>query len=423
MGIAKLATDSATEARLGSQLLADLKVNLWRVDCQTCGRPFRWWDTPALVVYAQGGLAVASLHHQRCRPPGWHDEPHPPAARPSLTWRAGTCVLPSSGLAMFVVNPSYESAVLREQSGEGWQIWTVKGFVDLGFGLEMTVERAKPLPTLTATIDEDRISVEVRGESARAYFWPDIPLSEATAKAVRSGGSILVGVTTLLDVRRPVTEEQIMTLMGHGRIALGAARVASYSRRSQRLGPTDFDKELRLKSFALTAETIEVKLGVAVTDAQIGAGLMLCDGENLLIRRLTGRDQMLAVLPVAVLYAYGSLDGSDRPIPHRGVHIVTPDAATADEYASLLTPVGEVLLRQRVGRLGAEPSSAEGREAYLADIVVGTGGEFLAAYVAYRDGGEEWDLPANRGNLAIVTAPVEALSTEFIQRYPRVAVV
>ncbi|TDD79220.1 hypothetical protein E1293_24015 [Actinomadura darangshiensis] len=73
MADSKFRIDPETQKRLGSQVLADLRANLWPVDCQTCGRPLGRWGKPSLEVRAQDGIATASLHHQRCRPPAWSD--------------------------------------------------------------------------------------------------------------------------------------------------------------------------------------------------------------------------------------------------------------------------------------------------------------------------------------------------------------
>lgn len=52
MAVSKLLTDSTTENRLGPELLAELRANLWAVDCQTCGGRFGRWEKPALIVQA-----------------------------------------------------------------------------------------------------------------------------------------------------------------------------------------------------------------------------------------------------------------------------------------------------------------------------------------------------------------------------------
>ncbi|MEJ8671196.1 hypothetical protein WKI71_30785 [Streptomyces sp. MS1.AVA.1] len=123
----KVRTDPVTRSKLGESVLSDLREELRAIDCQSCGRPLRRWRRPALAVYADGELANASLHHTGCRPPGWHEGPMAPVSDvPHLTWRAGTFVMPalltlgaaSDGTPFFLVNPSYEAALLQYVDGE-----------------------------------------------------------------------------------------------------------------------------------------------------------------------------------------------------------------------------------------------------------------------------------------------------------------
>ncbi|MEE6261043.1 DEAD/DEAH box helicase family protein [Plantactinospora sonchi] len=420
MGISKVAVDPAIAGRLGPDELAALKVNLWPLDCQTCGGRLRRWDTPALVVRADGDLADASLHHRRCHASGWFDRETVPATqRPHLTWRAGTCVLPSSGLPMFLVNPSYEAALLRHVDGR-WRVWTVEHFVDLGFSLEMASERAEPIPILAAELDRDRISVEVRIGGVVRHAWRDLPISPATFNRVSASYQIMVGVTTLADVHRPLTEEQISGLMRYQRMALGSARITSFAGPAQPLRASDFDPDIRAETTALTFELVRRLLGVPVTDTHLDVSIRLFNGDDRAVLALDAPDRILAVLPVVLLYACRSHGGSGQPGVQRGVHVMTPDAFSADEYLGMITPIAEQFDRT-VGRLGAAPSSPQGAEAYLADVVVGTSREFLTAHRYHLDAGPEWGLHAGRGEVAVITGddPLQVMSADFVRHYPR----
>ncbi|MEO3743070.1 hypothetical protein [Plantactinospora sp. B5E13] len=421
MGTSKIMVDPAIVAALGPDELATLKANLWPLDCQTCGRRFRRWDTPALVVQAEGDLADASLHHRRCHASGWFDRPIVPLTeRPHLTWRAGTCVLPSSGLPMFLVNPSYEAARLR-QMADGWRLWTLEHFVDLGFSLETAPEPADPIPTLVAELDRDRISVEVRTDGVVGHAWRELPISPATFHRISASYQVMVGVTTFEDVHRPLTEEQITGLLRHRRMALASARISSFAGPAQPLRASDFDRDIRAETIALTFELVRRLLGITATDAHLDVSIRLLNGEDRPVLALDGPDRVLAVLPVVLLYAARTHDSSGRPAPQRGVHVMTPDTRSADEYQDMITPIAEGFDRT-VGRLGAAPSSPEGAEAYLADIVVGTSEQFSAAHRYYRDAGAGWSGHASRGEVAVITGddPLRVMSADFVRHYPRV---
>lgn len=255
----KVRTDPVTRSKLGESVLSDLREELRAIDCQTCGRPLRRWRRPALAVYADGELANASLHHAGCRPPGWHEGPMAPVSDvPHLTWRAGTFVMPalltlgaaSDGTPFFLVNPSYEAALLQYVDGErgdrergedgetsenredgetprGWQVWTVEVFKELGLdgGLHTLSPDAVPTRGLTASIADRKVSVTVRSGEV-LHHWPDIPLSPETERLARSRGSIVVGVTTLFDIHKPITDLQIGMHVATGEFAVGVAALA-----------------------------------------------------------------------------------------------------------------------------------------------------------------------------------------------------
>lgn len=422
MGVTKVAVDPVVEARLGADVLADLKVNLWAVDCQTCGRRLSRWGTPALVVHADGDTAVASLHHQRCQRSGWEARPPlAPGDRPHLTWRAGTAVLPASGLALFLVNPSYEAALLRHGAAGGWRVRTVESFVELGLSMEMSPERATAVPALSAMLDGDRISVEARVDGAVAHAWPNIPISPAFLRSAYADGQVMVAVGTLVDVRRPLTETQITGLMAYRRLALGAARIARFPAMPRPPLPGDVEERARAHTLALATDAIQRRLGTTLTRRQLHLTDAVRSGDHRMIGLLTRRDlamsdreQALAVLPVVLLYASRSRD-------RRGVHIVTKDAGAAHMYWSLVTPVADEL-SLTVGQLGDPPSSPAGAEAYLADIVVGTFEQFADAYGYYLRSGPAWESHAGRGYLAVIAGlePGQVATLNTIRHYPRV---
>ncbi|MFF8104380.1 hypothetical protein ACF07S_32540 [Streptomyces sp. NPDC016640] len=234
----KMRIDPEIRAKLGDRVLFHLRTQLRAVDCQTCGGRFRWWQKPALAVYAEDKRAHASLHHVGCHQPGWHEGRIEPMSKGQhLTWRAGTFVMPavmtlglsSEDIPFFLVNPSYESALLQDCDGEGWRVWTVNLFKELGLdrGLE-ALQSDVPTRALAASISESVsvpyqwISITVRAGKVQ-HHWPDIPLSPETARLVRSRGSIVVGVTTHVDVYQPLSHIKIEAYMASGSMAVGVA--------------------------------------------------------------------------------------------------------------------------------------------------------------------------------------------------------
>lgn len=232
----KVRTDPVTRTYLGAHTLAALRVQLRAVNCQTCGRPFLRWQRPALALYADGEYAEASLHHVGCHRPGWYEELSEPALdRQHLSWRAGTFVLParrmlglsSEDIPFFLVNPSFEAALLHNRDGKGWRVWTVEFFKELGLDLRgsTAVPSAGPTPALAASIEDHRISVTVRLGQVHRH-WPDVPLFPQTARLVRSHGSIVVGVTTRLDVHQRLSHPEIAAGAMSGSMAVGVAALA-----------------------------------------------------------------------------------------------------------------------------------------------------------------------------------------------------
>ncbi|KAB2340606.1 hypothetical protein [Actinomadura rudentiformis] len=225
-------TDRRTRWRL-RKVHAGLNEQLRPVDCQTCGRPLS--GEPALVVYSLGGdRAEATLHHPECHQAGWYDEmAEPYALQGHLTWRASTFTLPAAlgaavgapavDLPVFLVNPSYEAALLCRDKG-GWRLCTLRTYAELGLSLEMLPSLDEPNPILSAHIDGDRITVTMQSPGDRVRQWSNIPLAPSVADLVRQRESIVVAVTTLVDMSQPMELMQawMLTVAG-GLSAVGVA--------------------------------------------------------------------------------------------------------------------------------------------------------------------------------------------------------
>lgn len=422
MAVSRWRTDPAAGARLGPGTLADLKANLFAVDCQTCGRPFGRLGRPALEVQAEAGFGTASLHHHRCRPPAWIDGPVDLGVRRHLTWRAGCFLMPPTGLPVFLVNPSYEYALLREGDDGRWRVANLEWFTALGFQLELRAEPGPLLAALSASIDGGRISVDVRHEGSVPHAWHDVPIDASVTETVHAWGDILVAVTTLLDVGKAFRLERLLLMLGAGRVALGRARLASvlFDPAAQRLQPGAWDQDLLTRSFALSLRALELGLGVEFGGTVVGAAFAVCEGKEQFAGRLEPREKIAVALAVSGLFGLEAREKSGEPSRAGGVHLITPDAASAGAHLEFLQAAEEQGGIGSVGRLGADPLSAEGGEAYLADIVVGTVDEFAAAHSAYKGAGPDWELHASRGKLAVLSG-VDAVDVDFIRHYSKVA--
>lgn len=106
-----LRTDSTTRTRLGPELPAELRANLWAVDCQTGDRPLGW-RRPSVTVADRDGVAEVALHHRRCQEPRWEPATSLPRFGVHQSRRSGGFAVPGEDLGMFLVNPSCEVAVL-----------------------------------------------------------------------------------------------------------------------------------------------------------------------------------------------------------------------------------------------------------------------------------------------------------------------
>lgn len=100
-------------------------------------------------------------------------------------------------------------------------------FKELGLdgGLHALSPDAVPTRGLTASIADRRVSVTVRSGEVH-HHWPDIPVSPETERLARSRGSIVVGVTTLFDIHKPITDLQIGMHVATGEFAVGVAALA-----------------------------------------------------------------------------------------------------------------------------------------------------------------------------------------------------
>jgi hypothetical protein len=123
----------------GDEAAAELMASLWAVDCQSCGRPLGR-KPPALAVDDLTVFGWASLHHPRCRPPGWNSG-SVIAQQAGVTHRSRLVMMPTQKhrwsaqpdrmMPMMVVNPGMESVVIRQDRGR-WRPQLHLMFADAG---------------------------------------------------------------------------------------------------------------------------------------------------------------------------------------------------------------------------------------------------------------------------------------------------
>lgn len=193
MTLTKVGIDPVIRSRIGEQTLAAISRNLWAIDCQTCGRPFGRFRTPALGVRDYGDAALVLLHHRNCLRAPWEEVAGTrPTGSRTLSWKAGAGFLPE-GVLLFLVNPSCESAMIHPE-GNGWRIGNLDGFEQLGLITDLSAAafHVPPVPGLTATLQPGLLSVNLETPPGSPSF------SWYCAADARFGtvASLLVGVTT-----------------------------------------------------------------------------------------------------------------------------------------------------------------------------------------------------------------------------------
>jgi hypothetical protein len=225
MVLRKVTVDPVIRSHFGDSVLADLRASMWAKDCQTCGRPFGRFDTPALAVQSTPLMARAMVHHKRCRPAPWQElSGEIPVHTPHLSWRAGSPLYPES-TPIFLANPSLESAVLVRQP-DGWRVAELDMWVELGFAVDWT-QQFTVLPGLTATITPSAITVAAQTSLPGVGFTWNCALTQPSqvAAQVTEQGWIMVGVTRRLDFDALETSTQLMELLEQGHVALAMAEL------------------------------------------------------------------------------------------------------------------------------------------------------------------------------------------------------
>ena len=223
-----------TRANLGPAGVAELTASLWPVDCQTCGRPLGA-QPPALAVDDVTAFAWASLHHKRCRAPGWNSGPVITQTGAGVSHRSRLVMMPTHGsrrsaapdgaLPMMVVNPGMESVTLRRDRGR-WRpgfhsVFAAAGMVPPGRKLRIR----RPIPGATAALTPDTARVTMRdlpGDVYESDIGAENDGTDPFRREITGQGGILLAVTHVVD---PAADDglarAITTAMREGRMLCG----------------------------------------------------------------------------------------------------------------------------------------------------------------------------------------------------------
>jgi hypothetical protein len=317
-----LKTDATTRARLGRDLLAELEANLWAIDCQTCDRPLGS-RKPSLTVVDSGEVAIAALHHARCRKPGWETVATLPGLGPHQSWRSGGFSV--RGMTVVLVNPACEVATLVA-AGSGWRLANLDVYLLAGLETGLPAED-KTHPGLTGVLADGTLTVHFALGGKLLGSWT-CGMPHDGAVAIHRRGAVLVGVTTAVDVTTGTTPELLESLIARGQVALGWASVEA-------------------KSDVLSAT-------VAATR-----------GDGSVLAALADPERLVGVLQVAGVRAALPRGDGDA------AHIVVTD----EEAAARLVELGQPLMDRydlTLVRLPAQ-ETADG-----AAVVIGTVGQFAS---------------------------------------------
>lgn len=401
----KMAVDPVILSRLGKQTVAELQRNLWAIDCQTCGSPFKRFSSPVLGVRDHGDVASAMLHHRRCLQIPWENATEVRLTGvPTLSWRASVSLL-SEDVPLFLVNPSCESALIRH-SGDGWRVANLDLFERYGFVTELSTDPSHeltPLPGLTATLYPDRLSVDLDTQlGLPAYSWHcEAHSADAFVPALHALGRLLVGVTTVMRPGTGLTGDELYAAMSNRQIAHGVATML-YSPPTQILRDDDIDSGMRASLFDLVGLGFRDLTGTESDKRTAAAARAACAGDGRPLAALDAEAWDQALVMIALLHVMPSLaiPQERKEKSGEGVHVVTADPAGLHARWKPTLDMWKCATGLLSGEL--EP-------ACQADMVFGTVEQFTAA------------TSIGRGRLAIVVDGDP--DTEVLRRYRRLLVV
>ena len=208
MTVSKMLTSTDIEARLGKEGVAEAAASLWPVDCQTCGQPLGL-RPPALCVDDVGTFAMATLHHDRCRAPGWNDGPLTGTSGALVTHRTRLAMPPLSDLRgtglgqipVMVVNPSMENVILVPDDDGKWHPQMHAAFSAMGMappGPELRVY--KPITGAAARLTPSAVTITMKMPAPSDAYECALTASDTRfAEEISSQRGIMLAVTYAAD--------------------------------------------------------------------------------------------------------------------------------------------------------------------------------------------------------------------------------
>lgn len=199
MAVTEVVIDEDIRQRLGEDGLADLRACLWAADCQSCGR-FLGDDPPSLCIDDVLVFALASLHHQRCRVPGWSDSMIVAGSSGEfVSFVTRMVLLPLAGRGgeelwpMMVINPGLECLELSRGEDGQWRVrpdspFAAAGLVRPGPGLRL----GEPVEGAVARFTGSSVAVTLQVPPFSVY---EANAEEEILECARRRGGVLVGVT------------------------------------------------------------------------------------------------------------------------------------------------------------------------------------------------------------------------------------
>lgn len=219
--------DEQTATNLGCEGLAELALNLWPKDCQTCG-----WELgqtrPTVQVLDFIAFVSASLHHARCQPAEWSTRPVLSSSQPLLSYTTRSLLLPAEANGhrddrpVILVNPSLEKVNLSPHDGR-WTVNTVSHYRQVGLRSpfqDFVVDA--PIPDIVAALEGDELTVTLDNTG---QTWGN-QLVGPICQRVRELGGITLAISTAADPHRVQTVGQFVALMQTGQVAMGWVALA-----------------------------------------------------------------------------------------------------------------------------------------------------------------------------------------------------
>lgn len=213
--------------RISDSGVRELADWLWPVDCQTCGRPLGG-HPPALCVDDMIAFAAASLHHEKCRAPGWNESGTVAPTGNLVTHRTRLFMLPLNDgrkdrpTPALLVNPTMELVMLHRDN-RTWRPEFLASFTHAGMrqpGPE--TELYKPAKGMSARLAPDAVTVILPQPSAADSYTCGLGAGdEAFYREIDRQRGVMLAASHAIDPHSADLGQQLDSAFRSGRILLG----------------------------------------------------------------------------------------------------------------------------------------------------------------------------------------------------------